>query len=278
MMRVVLSRYEVRDPIATGAMGTVYRGWDTDTQHPVAIKILHQNASEVDPVAIQRFLREGLIVSQLVHPHIVPVYATAEENDNYIMVMALVEGATLRDYIHSQTRLRVKRAVEIALVLADALAATHAINVVHRDLKPQNVLIATDGTPFLTDFGLALASDLESLTKSRDVLGTLPYICPETLRSQRADLRADMWSLGVLLYEMLVGELPFLSSSVGALIMEILQQPPHTELSAAREDCPPALVALVYQLLAKNPDDRPPTMHRVSTTLQSIRDGLGVGE
>lgn len=132
------------------------------------------------------------------------------------------------------------------------------------------MLIDAAGTPFLTDFGLALASDLESLTKSRNVLGTLPYMSPETLQVQPLDARADLWSLGVLLYEMLTGEMPFWANNAGELILQMLQRPPSQAVLVARPDCPPALGILVDQLLAKDRDHRPASAHAVMEALSDV--------
>jgi len=173
---------------------------------------------------IARFIREGEALRQLNHPSIVTLLDAVQENGHYYLVMELVEGGALDEKLRRTPQMDVQEVLNIALDLADALARAHRLNIVHRDIKPANVLLAKDGMPRLTDFGIARVVGSQ-ITEAGSIIGTTAYISPEVLQGDPADARSDIWSLGIMLYEMLAGEQPFKASNPGSLIFAILTEP-----------------------------------------------------
>ncbi len=273
MTDLIRARYELGDLIASGGMGSVYRGWDNQNQEAVAIKVLKPVAIIDDVTPIQRFLREGMVLRQLNHPNIVKVLATTEEDGQFYLVMELVEGGTLGQYLETYGLLPIERMLEIALEITDALTRAHHINIIHRDLKPANILMDENGSPRVTDFGLAFSADLEELTASGIIMGTVPYMSPEALMGQDPDFRTDIWSLGVMFYEMLTGQRPFRGKGAGEIITKILQEPPNPELATLRPDCPPLLVDLVDSMLTKDGRRRISSMRQVGGALEALLFG-----
>jgi len=198
---------------------------DLETRRAVAIKALRPGVMSSDSEALARFLREGEALRQLSHPNIVQMIAAVEQGGLHFLVMEYVPGGSLRELLEQVGRLSVERAVEIALEVADALTRAHHLGIFHRDLKPSNVLLAEDGTPRLTDFGHAHLSNRPRLTQSGIIVGTVLYLSPEACRGERLDARADIWAFGVMLYEMLSGEVPFPGETFSAVLMAILGQP-----------------------------------------------------
>ena len=269
MTDLIRSRYELRDLIASGGMGSVFRGWDVQAQEAVAIKVLKTNIQNADASGIERFLREGMVLRQLNHPNIVKVLATTEQDGQFYLVMELLEGGTLGDYLQANAPLNIDQMLEIALEITDALTRAHHIKIIHRDLKPANILMDENGSPRVTDFGLAFSDDLETLTASQVVMGTVPYMSPEALQGNDHDFRTDIWSLGVMFYEMLTGQRPFRGETTGELITKIITAPPTPDLAILRPDCPELLVDLVASMLTKDPLRRISSMRQVATTLES---------
>ncbi len=201
---VILGRYELGPPIGEGGMGEVFRGLDRQTDQPVAIKRLKSGRLSNDPTLVERFEREGDALRALDHPNIVKVLASAEEAGSHYIVMEYVAGGSLADLLSKEGRLPIARTVDIALELADALTRSHHLKIVHRDIKPGNVLLAEDGTPRLTDFGVARIGE-STFTGTGSVIGTIGYISPEAFQGRGSDTRGDIWAFGVLLYEMVSG-------------------------------------------------------------------------
>src|SRR5579871_5955534 len=206
MTQTVANRYAVGSKIGSGGMGDVFRGIDQRNNAPVAIKVLKSELATQEMIA--RFIREGEALRQLNHPHIVALLDAVQEGGNHYLIMELVEGGTLEELLRRSQRLPIPQILNIALDLTDALTRAHRLNVVHRDIKPANVLIAGDGMPRLSDFGIARVVG-SNITETGKVIGTAAYIAPEVLQGDSADVSSDIWSLGVLLFEMLVGEAPF---------------------------------------------------------------------
>ncbi len=257
--------------IATGGMGQVYLGRDTGTGQPVAIKQLKPELVAHNPEAVKRISREGQILQQLSHPNIVKVLATFENEGQPAIVMEYVPGGSLQDLLNEQPQLPVEQAIDLALELADALARTHHLGVIHRDIKPGNILLAADGTPRLTDFGVAyLAQQDTRLTQIGAILGTTVYMSPEAWRGEDLDGRSDIWSFGAVLYEMLAGQPPFAASQPVAIMTAILNDP-LPDLYQFRPDAPPALVELIKQMLVKNREHRLDSMRQVAAGLEVIR-------
>ncbi len=270
---LIADRFELGYLIREGGVGRVYRGLDTQTGAPVAIKILRPEVILDAPDLVERFRREGEVLRGLNHPNIVKVLATLEEGGQGYIVMNYVAGGSLADLLKRQPQLPLERALSIALEVADALARAHHLNIIHRDIKPGNILLAEDGTPRLTDFGLAHIAAYPAITGRGEMIGTLHYLCPEGWNRQPLDERADIWSLGVVLFEMLAGQRPFEDEGyAGAMVNAILNQPA-PRLSLFRDDVPPALDELVGRMLAKNKGARVASMRQVGAELEAIQRG-----
>ncbi len=263
------------DLIGQGAMGAVYRGVDQQTGEPVAIKHLKPELLAANPRQLDRFAREGELLRQLNHPNIVKVYAAIAEAGQHYIIMEYVQGGSLRDLLDQQPQLPLPRVLSIAIDVADALTRTHRLNIIHRDLKPANVLLAQDGSPRLTDFGLAFLDDGANLTQSGALVGTLDYIPPEACQGKALDKRMDIWSFGVMLFEMLAGQRPFTGSNLYATITAILTTPT-PDLFRFRPDVNDALADLVYRMLQKDPQQRIPSSRLVGAELEAIMQGSDI--
>jgi len=271
--QVVANRFELSYMIGEGGVGRVYKGLDTQSGEPVAIKALRPEVILDAPDLVERFRREGEVLSELNHPNIVKVLATLEEGGQRYIVMEYVPGGSLADLLRNQAQLPLERTLGIALEVTDALARAHHLNIIHRDIKPGNILLAKDGTPRLTDFGLAHIARYPPITTRGEVIGTFQYLSPEGCNRQPLDERADIWSLGVILFEMLAGERPFEGEGYpGAIVSAILNQPVPS-LAAFRDDVPPPLDELLGRMLAKNRAARIPSMRLVGAELEAIMRG-----
>jgi serine/threonine protein kinase/predicted ATPase len=274
--RLIANRYAIedvnRDLIGQGGMGSVYRGLDRETGDLVAIKLLRPDLVRHDPEQVARFVREGQLLRQLNHPNIVKMLASAVYEDDHYLIMEYVVGGSLRDLLNQEPQLAERRVLTIGLELADALARAHHLQIIHRDIKPANVLLAEDGTPRLTDFGLARGAGYSQLTQSGALAGTYAYLSPEVCRGEIPDGRADIWSFGVMLYEMLAGKNPFDQQQVAATLTAIIHNPP-PDLRQFRPDVSEALLELINQMLVKNRDNRLGSARIVGAALESIRSG-----
>jgi len=257
--------------IGQGGMGNVYIGRDTDTGQPVAVKELKREVLQQDPEIVRRFQLEGEALRRLNHPNIVKMLAAADVNDTHYLIMEYVEGGSLRDVLQREKKLTIQRILYIALDLADALTRAHRLKILHRDIKPGNVLIAEDGTPRLTDFGMARVQDVH-VTQSGMIVGTLSYLSPEALQGDNIDERSDIWAFGVMLYEMLTGERPFPETNPGSLITSIMTKPV-PDLEIIRPEAPTALIDLIYRMLEKDVYARIPSVRLVGAELESIIRG-----
>lgn len=260
--------------ISSGGMGEVYLGRDTETGRRVAIKRLRPEWSAQNQEAVKRFIREGEILRQLDHPNIVKVLATAESEHQPVIVMEFVAGGSLQDLLQKEPKLPLERVLKIGLELADALARTHYLNIIHRDIKPANVLLTEEGTPRLTDFGVAYLAQQETrLTQEGNILGTTIYMSPEAWRGEELDARSDIWSFGAVLYEMLAGQPPFAARQIAAIITAILNDP-LPDLLQYRADTPPALASLLTHMLTKDRHHRLDSMRQVAAGLEIVLRGL----
>jgi NarL family two-component system response regulator LiaR len=272
--RVVANRFELGYLIGEGGVGRVHKGLDTQTGEPVAIKVLRPEIILDAPDLVERFRREGEALRKINHPNIVKVLATLEEAGQHYIIMEYVAGGSLADLLRNQPRLPLGRALAIGLEVADALARAHHLNIIHRDIKPGNILLAGDGTPRLTDFGLAHLGNYPPITSAGHHIGTFQYLSPEGCDRQPLDARADIWSLGVVLFEMLAGERPFDGEGYpGAIVRAILNQTAPS-LAQFRDDVPPALDELIRHMLAKNRVARVASMRQVGAELEAIMHGM----
>lgn len=262
-----LGRYEIREEIGQGGMGLVYLALDSQSGQIVAIKALKPDIAHDE--LIERFRREGEALRQLNHPNIVKMLAMVEEGGQYHLVMEYVSGGSLRDLLDKMPQPPLEQVLTITLDLSDALIRTHRLNIIHRDLKPANVLLAEDGTPRLTDFGVAHLGQAERVTGTGVLLGTVDYMAPELLDGAEAGTRSDIWAFGIILYEMLAGERPFPGQSIPQVLLAITSQPV-PDLAIARPDLPADLVALVQGMLVKEPNQRIQSVRQVGAILEDI--------
>ncbi len=271
--RLIANRFQLGDIIGQGGMGDVYRGVDTLTGQTVAIKALRPEIAHANPALVQRFVREAEALRQLNHPNIVEVLASIEEDNRRYIVLEYVGGGSLADLLSKQPRLPIRRIVEIGLDLADALTRAHRLKIVHRDIKPANVLLAEDGTPRLTDFGVAHLDDRSHITETGTMIGTYAYLSPEACYGQELDERADIWAFGIMLYEMLTGTRPFDEGRPAATLTAIISKP-LPDLARLRPDAPAEMIDLVHAMLQKNPDERIGSVRLVGAELEAMLRSL----
>ncbi|MHB8657505.1 MAG: protein kinase domain-containing protein [Solirubrobacteraceae bacterium] len=247
-------RYRLDARIGAGGMSTVYRALDETLQRPVAIKLMNREVA-ADSDQLERFRREARAVAQLSHPHVVGVIDAGEDEGRPYIVFEYVEGETLKDRIRRLGRLPIAEAVAYAIEIARALGAAHARHIVHRDVKPQNVLLDEDGSAKVTDFGIARTLDEEGLTVAGRVLGTTDYVSPEQALGQHVTGQSDLYSLGIVLYEMLTGEVPFKGENQVAVAMKHVREA-LPDVRGKRPEISAALAALVETATAKQIEDR----------------------
>ena len=259
--------YDVFGRLGEGAAGTVYAGRHKASGREVAIKGLHDTIA-YDPRARERFLREGRVRVQ--HPNVVQVLDVVVDAGRVYVVMELLKGGSVRDLLRAQEPIPLTTVVSIAAQAARGIEACHNAGIIHRDIKPANLLLSGDGTVKIADFGIAKQSDqVNSLTVTGQGMGTLAYIAPEQATdAKRIGGAADLYSLGATLYHLLAGRAPFVIKTV-EIIFEIINRSPDP-VSAHRPDCPPALAELVHDLLAKDPDERPPEARGVVAALEAM--------
>jgi DNA-binding SARP family transcriptional activator/predicted Ser/Thr protein kinase len=255
--------------LGSGSMGTVFRGVNTLTGETVAIKVLRSELVESSQEVVERFVREGEILRKLNHPNIVKMLAASQQDGRYFLVMEYVTGGTLRDLITKTSLLTSEQTLQIALDIADALTRAHRLNIIHRDLKPANILIAEDGTPRLTDFGIARLKDTPQMTKTGQIMGTISYLSPEGLNGKPLNEQADIWAFGVVLYEMLTGEQPFKGETIQSTMAAILTQP-MPQLHQLDTDIPTPLINLIERMLHKDPAQRISSVRLVGAELEAI--------
>lgn len=267
-------RYRLIEKIGSGGMAEVYLAYDEFLQREVAFKVLDRKYAE-NKEAIERFRREARNAASLRHPNIVATHDRGEtENGTYYIVMEYLEGGTLEDLIQEAGGpLPPREAAEIALEIADALAVAHENDVIHRDIKPQNILLSATGEAKVADFGIARAASATTMTQAGSILGTVHYISPEQALGDQASPKSDLYSLGVVLYEMLTGELPYEAETPVGVIMKHVSGLTRT----AREEnplVPEELDDLVSRLLTKDPEDRPPDAATLAQELEEISQSL----
>jgi len=253
-------RYQVLGEIGRGAMGVVYRGWDPQLERPVAIKAISTAAvgSGTAQEIVTRFLREAKLAARIVHPGVVTVYDAGEEQGQLYLVMELVEGESLAARLRRGDFPTPAQALELAAQVAEALGAAHGVGIVHRDVKPANVLITRDGRAKVSDFGVAKAvGEATALTRTGTTVGSPAYMSPEQVRGEAVDARSDLFSLGVILYEMLLHKRPFPAETLTTLVYQILNTDPFADPKAFG-NLDQELVKFLRWCLAKDPAQRIP--------------------
>jgi TolB-like protein len=284
MIGRTLSHYEITGQLGAGGMGEVYLALDTKLERKVALKVLPPELAE-DPARLGRLQREARALAALDHPGIVTIFSVEEADGIHFLTMAYVEGETLGAQI-PPTGMPVERVLELGTALADSLRAAHEMGIVHRDLKPGNVMVGADGRLRVLDFGLArleetvpLSSQMptgtfeEPMTRRGMVLGTVPYMSPEQAEGKRVDFRSDLFSLGVVLYEMATGSRPFAGDTAASLISSILRDTP-SSVAEVRPELPENLDRIIQRCLAKAPDERYATAGMVRDELEVLHRDL----
>jgi serine/threonine protein kinase len=270
-IEVLGERYQLQNLIGRGGMASIYRGLDRRTDRVVAIKVLRE-AYSTDPKFVTRFQREAKAASALQHPNIVQVFDYGQTSGNYFIVMELVEGTDLRRYLRSRGVLDIDRAIVIAHDVALGLGAAHRRSIVHRDVKPQNILVGRDGSIKLTDFGIAsVYKDInaERLTTTGMTLGTVQYYAPEQAQGEIVSPAADVYALGIVMYEMLTGRPPFDGDTPVAVAMQHIQDAPMPP-SQLNPDIPPALEEIILRCLEKVPEMRFPDGNVLARALETL--------
>ncbi len=280
-----LNRYEIRAQLGAGGMGEVYLAWDSQLRRPVALKILPAEFSQ-STGRLHRFTQEAYAVAALNHPNITHIYEIGETGGHHFIAMECITGETLRQRIN-RARMKIDEALDIALELASALAAAHAAGIVHRDLKPENVMLRRDGYVKVLDFGLAKLTEHHAVTVDTEapteplfqteqgvVMGTVAYMSPEQARGLVVDARTDIWSLGVVLYEMVAGRLPFDGATKSDLLVSILSDKEPPPLSLSTPEVPPELERMVAKALTKDRGERYQDIREMLLDLKELKRAL----
>jgi serine/threonine protein kinase len=275
--RTLAGRYRLEEVIGRGGMSTVYRGTDTSLDRVVAVKVALDPLVEESPIYLARFTQEAKSAAAIGNPGVVTVYDAGADGPTRFIVMEFVPGKSLADILKEERPLEPARAADIAAQVADALAAAHAAGIIHRDIKPGNIMIEPNGSVKVLDFGIARAVDGGSLTQTATVLGTSAYMSPEQALGQPVDARTDIYSLGCVLYEMLTGEPPFVADVAAAVMHQHVRVAPKPAIER-NPNIPPSLNDLVMQMLAKSPKDRPQTAAEVRDRLRQAIANPGGGD
>ena len=269
MSEYIGNRYRIVKLIGRGGMADVYLAYDVILKREVAVKVLKSDMAD-DDTALERFKREAGAVTQLSHPNIVDVYDVGDEGDRHYIVMEYIKGYTLKQLIKKRGPIPYKEAVWMMKQLAGALMEAHRNNVIHRDVKSQNVLIKDDGTIKLSDFGIALANGAMQITKKDSVLGSVHYLAPELSRGKQASMQSDIYSLGIVFYELLVGDVPYKADNpVQVALMHIKNEIP--SVRSINPEIPQSVENIVIKATAKNPADR---YKNIALMLQDLNDCL----
>jgi len=268
--QIFARRYEIRGVLGMGGMGVVYRAWDAELGDAVAIKTLRLEALRAEPAALERFKQEIRLARKITHRNVVRTHDLGEVDGVYFITMEFVEGQSLKHLIQSRGSLPVNVVLTVGKQLCRALEVAHEQGVIHRDIKPQNMIVEPSGTLKVMDFGIArLATRTEGMTQAGMTVGTPEYMAPEQLLGQEVDFRADLYAAGAVLFESLTGRTPFVADTPVTLIAKQLEETPPSP-RALNADVPDALAALVLRALSKKADDRPQSAAEMYRALEAI--------
>ena len=250
----ISDRYQIIKSIGEGGMANVYLAYDTILERNVAVKVLRGDLAN-DEKFVRRFQREALQASSLSHPNIVEVYDVGEDNGEYYIVMEYVEGKHLKSLLKKRGKLTITEVVDIMLQVTSGLTVAHDSYIIHRDIKPQNIMILDNGLVKLTDFGIALAMNSTQLTQTNSVMGSVHYLPPEGASGKGATLQSDIYSLGILMYELLTGKLPFRGETAVEIALKQLKEP-MPSIRKEIPDIPQSIENIILRATAKNPKNR----------------------
>ncbi len=267
--QILNDRYRLDQKVGEGGMATVYQGYDLRLNRRVAVKILHSQFSN-DPDFLKRFDHEALAAANLNHPNVVNVYDVGQDGNTHYIVMQYVDGIDLKTRINREAPLMIAHAVAIAEAIARGLEAAHRVGLVHRDIKPQNVMVSSDGHVQITDFGIAKSHLSTATTQTGITFGTADYISPEQAQGQQASPRSDIYALGVTLFEMVTGQLPFSGDSAVSVAMQHVSTPPPMPRQL-NPQIPQNLENLILQALAKDPSYRPASAWEFAEMLKNYQ-------
>ena len=263
-------RYEVKKLIGEGGMANVYLGFDTILERDVAIKVLRGDLAD-DEKFVRRFRREAQSASLLNHPNIVQIYDVGEDDGNFYIVMEYIKGQTLKQLIKKRGKLSVPETVDIMCQLTDGLAHAHDSYIIHRDIKPQNIMILDDGMVKITDFGIAMAINASDLTQTNSVMGSVHYLPPEQASGKGSTIKSDIYSLGIMMYEMLAGVMPFRGETAVEIAMKHLKDPMPSVIKA-NETVPQSVENIILKATAKNPKNRYNNVRELYDDLKTCQD------
>jgi serine/threonine protein kinase len=260
--------FQVERLLGKGAMGTVYKCLDVALNRHVAIKVLLLEGKEHK----ERFFREARALAKLSHPNITQIYSAGEHEGYHYFVMEFVDGPSVKEQLEKEKRFSIAKALDIAIQVGKGLKEALQSSVIHRDIKTANIMINSDGLVKITDFGLAkLLTDDHQLTQTRMIMGTPLFISPEQARGEKVDFRTDIYSLGVMLYQMIIGRLPFVAEDSMGLIMMHIKEPVKFPVPSAEFSIPPAIAGIIRKMMAKNPDDRFLTYDQLINNLSQLK-------
>lgn len=274
MVGQTIAHYRILEKIGQGGMGEVYKAEDTVLRRFVALKFLIPTAA-TDESLRTRFFREAQAAGALNHPNLCPVYGIEEYDGRLFIIMAYLEGVSLNQL--AADGMPAAQAIGIAIEIGEGLKEAHNNGIVHRDIKSANIIVTAKGRAVITDFGLALLADRSRITRSGTTLGTLSYMSPEQALGRRVDRRTDIWSLGVVLYEMLTGTYPFRGNKVDTVVRSILSDPP-VPLESARADVSGELGRILSKALAKAPEERYQHVDDLLVDMRALRRKLAPAE
>ncbi len=263
-------RYEVKKLIGEGGMANVYLGYDTILERDVAIKVLRGDLAD-DEKFVRRFRREAQNASLLSHPNIVQIYDVGEDDGNFYIVMEYIKGQTLKQLIKKRGKLTVPETVDIVSQLTDGLAHAHDSYIIHRDIKPQNIMILEDGMVKITDFGIAMAINASDLTQTNSVMGSVHYLPPEQASGKGSTIKSDIYSLGIMMYEMLAGTMPFKGETAVEIAMKHLKNP-MPSIRKENPSVPQSLENIILKATAKNTKNRYNNVREVYEDIKTCLD------
>ncbi|MDV2685380.1 Stk1 family PASTA domain-containing Ser/Thr kinase [Alkalihalophilus lindianensis] len=272
----IAGRYQILETIGGGGMANVYKALDVILDRHVAVKVLQPQFSE-DEQFIKRFRREAQAATSLNHPNVVNIFDVGEEGNTYYIVMEYVEGLTLKELIQQQSTLQVDQVLDLLKQMMAAIAHAHANQIIHRDIKPHNILVSRDGVAKVTDFGIARAISSATITHTNSVMGSVHYLSPEQARGGHITYRSDIYSLGIVLFEMVTGTLPFKGDTAVSIAIKHLQN----EVPSAKAlvpDLPQSIENVIRKATIKDPQKRYPSIHEMEEDVETVLDPARINE